>query len=394
LGKGHENFDEAFLQELLVDHPQLLPVDELRADVGELLCIGREVSAGEAGSIDNLYLSTGGYPVLVETKLWKNPQARREVLSQVMDYMKELVTKDFEWFAQQWNIFSKNRNLGSIELMDRLYELSDELDQQTYIDRVNRALDRGDILALIVGDGIETKLQALVSHICRDSAHLRYSLGLVELACYHLDDEDPEKLLIVPRVIQEVEPIERAYVRVDFATGLKKQLKVIPIIEPIHDGRAKKREMLSEDEFFSDLETIIGQELRKKTESFYNDLINSIGLEPDFKSAAVMLKIPDQNDEKPSSSVIAIEKRGRILNTGYLRGQLGKWGLPYEHVNTICREYWGELHSIEDGFLVDGMKHVAPHTFIPLSVVADKFDLIKNAVEKVVKRIRDEMNSD
>ena len=383
-----------FLQELLVDHPQLLPVDELRADVGELLCIGREVGAGEAGSIDNLYLSTGGYPVLVETKLWKNPQARREVLSQVMDYMKELVTKDFEWFAQQWNIFSKNRNLGSIELMDRLYELSDELDQQTYIDRVNRALDRGDILALIVGDGIETKLQALVSHICRDSAHLRYSLGLVELACYHLDDEGPEKLLIVPRIIQEVEPIERAYVRVDFATGLEKQLKVIPIIEPTLDGRAKKREMLSEDEFFSDLETIIGPELRKKTESFYNDLINNIGLEPDFKSAAVMLKIPDPNDEKPSASVIAIEKRGRILNTRYLRGQLEKWGLPYEHVNTMCREYWGELHSIENGFLVDGMKHVAPHHFIPLSVVADKFDLIKNAIEKVVRRIRDEMNSD
>ena len=53
LQKAHEKFDEAFLQELLTDHPELLPVDEFRPDVGDLLCIGREVSVGEAGSIDN-----------------------------------------------------------------------------------------------------------------------------------------------------------------------------------------------------------------------------------------------------------------------------------------------------------------------------------------------------
>jgi len=74
LQKAHEKFDEAFLQELLVDHPELIPVDEFRPDVGDLLCIGREVSVGGAGSIDNLYLSTGGYPVIVETKLWRNPR--------------------------------------------------------------------------------------------------------------------------------------------------------------------------------------------------------------------------------------------------------------------------------------------------------------------------------
>lgn len=47
-----------------------------------------------SGSIDNLYLSTGGYAVLVETKLWRNPQARREVLSQTLDYIKDLARED------------------------------------------------------------------------------------------------------------------------------------------------------------------------------------------------------------------------------------------------------------------------------------------------------------
>ena len=81
LPRVHEHFDERFIQELLVDHPQLLPAATFRPDIGELVCIGREVPTRNSGSIDNLYLSTMGYIVVVETKLWRNPQGRREVVS-------------------------------------------------------------------------------------------------------------------------------------------------------------------------------------------------------------------------------------------------------------------------------------------------------------------------
>ncbi|MEO0414057.1 MAG: hypothetical protein AAF226_03780, partial [Verrucomicrobiota bacterium] len=83
LPKNHSEFNEDFLQETLARHPELLPVNSLRNDVGDLLSLGREISVA-SGFIDNLYLSTAGYPVLVETKLWRNPQARREVLSQTL----------------------------------------------------------------------------------------------------------------------------------------------------------------------------------------------------------------------------------------------------------------------------------------------------------------------
>jgi len=106
LPRVHTTFDERFLQDLLADHPELLPVHDVRDDAGSLLCIGREVAVS-SGAIDNLYLSTEGYPVIVETKLWRNPQARREVLSQTLDYIKDVVQKDFEWFAQQWMLFNQ-----------------------------------------------------------------------------------------------------------------------------------------------------------------------------------------------------------------------------------------------------------------------------------------------
>jgi hypothetical protein len=79
LPRVHDRFDERFIQELLVTYPELLPVAQFRPDIGDLVCIGREVPTRDSGTIDNLYLSTAGYVVVVETKLWRNPQSRREV---------------------------------------------------------------------------------------------------------------------------------------------------------------------------------------------------------------------------------------------------------------------------------------------------------------------------
>ncbi len=54
-----------------------------------LVPIGREVPT-IAGSIDNLFISRAGYLVTVETKLWRNPEAKREVVAQLIDYVTAL----------------------------------------------------------------------------------------------------------------------------------------------------------------------------------------------------------------------------------------------------------------------------------------------------------------
>src|SRR5205814_3425820 len=78
-------YDEAWLQETLRKHPDILPTAEIEPVFHPLIPIGREVTAG-TGSIDNLYISHRGYLVLVETKLWRNPEAKREVVAQAIDY--------------------------------------------------------------------------------------------------------------------------------------------------------------------------------------------------------------------------------------------------------------------------------------------------------------------
>jgi hypothetical protein len=392
LPRSHGEFDEEYLQELLVKHPELLPVHQLRNDVGKLLPVGREVPLEGCGFIDNLYLSTGGYPVIVETKLWRNPQARREVLSQVLDYTKELIKKDFEWFQNVWKVFLNKRSQNPENLMDKIIQCSDEeLFEPVFIDRLHRALRNGDILSLIVGDGIETRLQKLVSHLCEDSAHLRYSLALVELSCFRMNGGASEQaeMLIVPKIIQNVEPVQRAYVRIEMAPELEGKLQIKSMVSDEEPSvRGYVRNNLNEDDFLTALDDSVGVEIREKVERFYGDLIADLELEPDFKSATLMLKVPDPTGEKPGVSVLAIERQGRIYNSKHMPGQLERRGFSKDTVNIITSDYWGSLHQIDNRFLVDGIAHNSPKQFLPITEVVDKLNEIDNEVRRVVERIR------
>jgi len=56
----------------------------------QLYCIGREVSVGEAGTADLLFLDTEARLSVVEVKLARNAQSRRDVLAQAFDYTSAL----------------------------------------------------------------------------------------------------------------------------------------------------------------------------------------------------------------------------------------------------------------------------------------------------------------
>ncbi len=392
LPRVHDKFDEKYLQELLVKQPQLLPVTALRKDVGDLLCIGREVPTRDSGTIDNLYLSTGGYPVIVETKLWRNPQARREVVSQALDYVKDVVSRDFDWFEAAWHRFCQETGRDMQPLLTALSNLDEELDETQYVDRLHLALSQGDVLALIVGDGIETRLQQLVSHLCRESAHLRYALGLVELRCYELDDHG--QLLVVPRLVDEVEPVQRAYVRIEFADGLEKQLKFSSVVDPEPNPPTSGRgPTLSEQTMFDSLKQALGQQKMEKVRVFYDRLCRE-GLEPDFKSSAVMLKVTDPTGEGAGISLLAIEQKGRVYNPNWLPQYLvRRWHWDKSLSDEITNTFWGKLHQIDRRFDKSGILHVSNRRFLPLDELMDKLDQIADVVIQTAARIREAAES-
>jgi hypothetical protein len=78
-------FSERWLQELIHRQPNCLPIDEIEPGFGPLVSICMELPTAH-GSIDNLLLTPEGDIVIVEAKLWRNPEARRKVVAQALDY--------------------------------------------------------------------------------------------------------------------------------------------------------------------------------------------------------------------------------------------------------------------------------------------------------------------
>ena len=94
VGPKGGGYDEDWLQNLLFETPEILPFGEFAPTFAPTpLC--RELPTA-AGPIDLVYISEQGRLSIVECKLWRNPEARREVVTQILDYAKEISTWSYE----------------------------------------------------------------------------------------------------------------------------------------------------------------------------------------------------------------------------------------------------------------------------------------------------------
>ena len=118
------------------------------------------------GALDNLYISPHGGVTLVETKLWKNPEARREVVAQLFDYTKQIAQWDYKQLAAKAEDYLKEYEKWDKSLYDWLEEKFEDIpSEQEFIDRTNDDLQHGRFLLLIVGDGIRRGTEEMVSYI-------------------------------------------------------------------------------------------------------------------------------------------------------------------------------------------------------------------------------------
>lgn len=202
LGSGNEGlFSEKWLQDALYANPQCLPIQEIDPHIGPLIPICTELETG-AGPADILYVTATGRLVLIETKLWRNPQARREVVGQILDYAKQLTSWSYEELAKQTAIATGK---GPDYLLSCLHQSDQNANEAAFVDGINRSLKAGDFLLIIVGDGIRTGAEALVGFL-EQYGNLRFGLGLVEVAAYRLPNG---QVLLQPRVLAKTEVLER-----------------------------------------------------------------------------------------------------------------------------------------------------------------------------------------
>ena len=205
---------EEWLQNLLFEHPEALPIEEIDRTFAPAIPICMEL-ATPAGSIDALLVTPKGKLIILETKLWRNPEARREVVGQILDYAKELS----RWtYADLQREVSRRTEHSGNALFDIVAadETSDSLTEAEFVDEVSRSLRHGRFLLLICGDGIREGVTAITDFLQRQGT-LHFTFGLVEVAMYDMLEG---RRLVQPRILAQSVIVKRTVVSLE-SEGLR-----------------------------------------------------------------------------------------------------------------------------------------------------------------------------
>jgi hypothetical protein len=310
-------FPESWLQERLHNHPQILPVDEFEPIFWPLVPIGREIATA-VGYIDNLFISEAGYPVLVETKLWRNSQARREVIAQALDYAGELSKWTFEEFdAASLKINGK----GVIDLIQEAFD--PDPDKCPTEDTIAKNLRLGRFLILIVGDRIRSSLKSMLAYINK-FPHLATNVGLVELHCYQMPG-DFNDIMVVPSVVAKTEIIERSIVQVILEPDRPHQISVEQTRK--EDDGKQGRILLTEEVFWEKLkqQSPASASAMRQIYDHYQDHHPLLYFQMRQSGIVIRMNCPDSDQ---AISLLILYQAGTIeFWPGTIKNQLEKAGL-------------------------------------------------------------------
>ncbi|UXX79487.1 DUF4268 domain-containing protein [Reichenbachiella carrageenanivorans] len=204
--------DELSIQTLIFEEPDCLPISDIDESYNPVIPVCTELNT-PVGPLDVLLVSPNGEITIVETKLWRNPEARRKVVAQVLDYAKELSNWSYEDLQREIN-----RKLGTKG--NTLYELAKSKDpnltpsEPDFIDSVSRNLSRGKFLLLIAGDGVREGAKGIAEFLS-NAGHLNFTFAMVELSIFKAKGLGT---LILPKTL--VKTIELSKLTVEIPKGL------------------------------------------------------------------------------------------------------------------------------------------------------------------------------
>ena len=322
---NEKHFQENWLQKIIHKNPQILPIDDIESGFAPLISLGREISTS-VGYIDNLYISPNGYLTIVETKLWRNPEAKREVVGQIIDYAKELTNWNFTKLndgVKNSSQLYNNNSKGIIELI-KDFEKIEEHEEYKIIDNIERNLKRGRFLLLIVGDGIRESVEEMVDFLS-NTPQIQFTLGLVELQFYKNPNVEGE-LIAIPNLITRTREITRAIVKIENSTTGNVTIETDFIEEKVKPITV--RTTITEDDFFEQLQ----QNTDYESAEFAKHILATVkerGYFVEWRQGAFVTKIFDQNGSGSKITLFVTDRKGLfyLMQSG---DQLKRLGMSNE----------------------------------------------------------------
>jgi len=185
--------DEKMLQDVLMAHPEFLPIPHTR----KLVSLVTEYST--TIPIDLVCVDSEGRLYLVETKLQRNTD-RRQAVTQIIDYALQMREERFSAFEEK---ISKRRG----EKLSTIVEQAFGDEARTVIDGLRGFLDDGDFVLVVVMDQFDEPIR---KHIVWQREHNNNVFG-VEVHKYGMDTG--KDIFVLDVIGAEVQPGRETVVR-------------------------------------------------------------------------------------------------------------------------------------------------------------------------------------
>lgn len=191
---------ESWFRDVIASNPALVvePCRRAGLTTEQWFLWEREVSVsgneGGGGSVDVLLVSASGRLGIVETKLAYNPEKRRSVVAQILDYALHI----------------------SEMSLDDLPDLpTTNGDPAVTREDVEAHLQEGDHLLVIVGDELDPRAAKLSQAVLGDHLTAPWELALVELSpCQRISPPGESEIILVPSLKNAIRAELRQVVRV------------------------------------------------------------------------------------------------------------------------------------------------------------------------------------
>ena len=183
---------------LVAQYPELIGDED-----GGLLLIRREqpiadsVDGAGRWSLDHLFVTRSGIPVLVELKRAVDSRLRREIVGQMLDYAANAVA---HWRSGTIAIaFADTCERGGMDPAVTLSDFIDGADASTFWEQVDSNFQSGRVKLVFVADIIPRELARIVEFL---NEQMRADVRAIELRWF---EGDGGLTTLVPRIIGETE---------------------------------------------------------------------------------------------------------------------------------------------------------------------------------------------
>jgi len=321
------DFDELWLQSVIQRNPSAIPIQEIEPVFSDAIPLCTEMET-ESGFCDNVFVNDRGFISIIECKLWRNPEARRTVVAQILDYAKDIAKWQYEEFESAVLKARKERSRSLIEVMRQFFP---DVDETAFVDGINANLRQARLLLLIMGDGIRENAEDLLRFLNVHS-HMRFVLSFVEMPVYRV--ENTNDYLITPRVIA-------------------KTTELIRTVVVTHETEADRMEEVdrntsqttSEKVFFERLATNIGNIEAKELQDFVRELSHSVGIHARTgRGKTLSLNIKSGDDRYNFGSV---QEDGRVYFYGIVpkTAEIGNRQIGVEYLSNLARLVGGTFQD-------------------------------------------------